>query len=306
MSVFCIIPLMLGIGLGDHYLNDGAWLPHLGLASLFLPLYLLFFELPHIISSFVSFVDKEYVRFYARHLFLGLPLLLAVFSLLLWWNSEVAIVIYLVATTYHVLRPQTGIALMFGVPKDRRHQIWSLLTIIVASVMYLTVVAPHVIGPSFVTTLSYLVVVLLGALCVSSVFVARVSPPGMAQVYILATTFMLVGSYALVEYGYIFLAIFAVRFIHDVTAFLFYITHEMNRNQGTIQNWLYTVLPLVPRSLMVAVPALGIGIGLALRETITDAEALFIVIMILAMVHYYLESIMWKRGSLHRRYVKVV
>jgi hypothetical protein len=141
---------------------------------------------------------------------------------------------------------------------------------------------------------------------VVSLVIASRTTGWQGRVYVLALPLMLIGSYYLLVIGYLFLSIFILRFVHDITAFIFYITHEVNRNREGVKNWLYKLVPFVPGALFVVVPAFGIGFGLVLREVFTSYEAIFIVSMVLAMTHYYLESIMWKRESLHRQYVKVM
>jgi hypothetical protein len=306
LGVFLVVPLCFFLGLYDYYFGGRALLPYMGLTSLLLPLYLLFFELPHIISSYVGFFDREYLGFYRRHLLLWLPIMLIGFAFLIAWQLSVAIVLYLVATMYHVMRQQTGIALLFGVPKARLFHAWSWLTIVITTMMYLTLGVPELVGPILTQWAYQVSVVFLAILGLLSLFLAHRSKSASARFYIGMTWLMLVASYSLLVLGYLFLAIIMIRVIHDVTAFLFYITHEINRNQTTVQNWLYRLVPGIPKALYVVVPALGVGVGLALRESVTSAEAIFIVSMFLALVHYYLESIMWKRDSLHRKYVRVV
>lgn len=306
LAIFAIVPIIFFLGLINYYYYDASFLPYMGMTSFLLPLYLLFFELPHIITSFIGFLDREYVVFYARHLFIWLPLILAGFSLLVWWQITLAIVLYLVATTYHVMSQLTGISLMFGIPKNTVYQVWSWMAIFIATFIYLAIAAPHLVGDKFtdlVFTATIGALTIFGLLCAYMVYQVKSFA---AKTYIVMTLLMLVCSYILVTIGYIFLAIFMIRFIHDITAFLFYVTHEMNRNQKEIKNYLYRLIPYLPKSLMIVVPAIGVGIGLALRETITGVEAIFIVSMLLAIIHYYLESIIWRRGSLHRQYVKVI
>ncbi len=305
LMVFAIVPLCFFLGIFDYYVRDGSLLPYMSLTSLLLPLYLLFFELPHIISSYIGFFDKEYVRFYARHLFLWIPLLLGGFALLLSLNLTVAIIFYLVATMYHVMRQQTGIALMFGVLKSNLYQAWTWTALVIITTIYLTLVVPSLVGPVFVTVAHNLTVFSLILFGLISGVLAYQAPNSSARFYVIMAWVMLIVSYILLSLGYLFLAFFMIRFIHDVTAFLFYITHEINRNQIAVKNMLYKLLPLIPKALYVVVPAFGIIVGLVLRGVITNTEALFVVGMFLAFVHYYLESIMWKRESLHRQYVKV-
>jgi hypothetical protein len=306
LLVLAATPLMFLAGVANYYLAEASWLPYMGLASFLLPLYLLFFELPHILSSFIGFFDREYVRFYRRQLFFWLPMFLGGFAVLIWWNLMVAIVLYLVGTTYHVMRQQTGIALMFGVRKDRWHALWSWSAVLVTAIVYLTVGAPEVLGDVYMSYLHQITTLLLGVVAVVSLVIMSRTAGWQGRVYVLALPLMLIGSYYLFVIGYLFLSIFILRFVHDITAFIFYITHEVNRNREGVKNRLYKMVPFVPKALFVVVPAFGVGLGLVLREVFTSYEAIFIVSMLLAMTHYYLESIMWKRESLHRQYVKVV
>ena len=76
MAVLLIVPAVAAFGAWDIFINEGQLKPYLRFDSLFLPLYLLIFELPHVIASFFGFFQKEYARHYKRHLFFGLPLLI--------------------------------------------------------------------------------------------------------------------------------------------------------------------------------------------------------------------------------------
>lgn len=53
LAVYLIVPVLLIIALIDIGYFGGALLPYMGIGSLLIPLYLLFFELPHIIASFL-------------------------------------------------------------------------------------------------------------------------------------------------------------------------------------------------------------------------------------------------------------
>lgn len=306
LVVLAIVPVCLFVGLFDYYVKGGSLLPYMSLTSLLLPLYLLFFELPHIISSYIGFFDKEYIWFYAQHIFLWIPLLLGGFALLLFWNLTVAILLYLVVTMYHVMKQQAGIVLMFGVLKSRLYHFWTWTAISIITAQYLTQVAPHLLDQAFVNMVQQFTVASLILFGVISVMLAYQAPNASARFYVMMTWFMLVAACTLLSVGYLFLAFFMIRFIHDITAFLFYISHEINRNQTVVRNILYKLIPFVPKVLYIVVPAVGVVTGLILRGLITNTEALFIVGMYLGFIHYYLESIMWKRNSLHRQYVKVL
>jgi hypothetical protein len=306
LSIFLVIPFVLAVGLWDHFFNNSGLLPYLGISTIFLPLYVLVFETPHIIASFIGFVDKEYVRHYRRHLVLGIPLMAISFLCLVWFNFTIAVSVYLAVTTYHVIRQQTGIALMFGILKSKWHSYWSWFLVINATIVYASLMLPDIIIgliPSFIFILVVTTLVLM-LVCSGGLIHQTDSRQGIW--YIILTMAMVATGYLMLWFGYIFLAVFVVRFVHDITAFLFYITHEVNRNKEQIKNSLYKVVPLMPFSLIIIVPLFAIFIGLLLRESIPGVENTFVVLMLFGFTHYYLESIMWKSSSPHRQQVKVV
>ncbi len=306
LGLFLIVPLVLLVWSWDMTFNDRGLLPSLGPASLFLPLYLLIFEMPHIFASFVGFMDKEYVAHYRTHLMVGIPLMLTGFFSLLWFDITTAVAVYLAVTMYHVMRQQTGIALMFGVPKNKWHERWAWSLVLSTAVMYVAIMLPRFVEDINTSYLVFFIVATLIAALISGGFLARTTSSRWGISYIALTLLMVITSYTVLWFGYFFLAIFVARFIHDVTAFLFYITHEMNRNKDLVRNFLYQAIPLLPLSLILVVPLIAIFLGVFLRESISNTELLFALIMTFGFIHYYLESVMWKRGSPHREFVKVV
>jgi len=306
LGLFAVVPLVLLVWFWDITFNDYGLLPYFGLASLFLPFYLLIFEMPHIFASFVGFFDKEYATHYRTHLMVGIPLLLVGFYLLLQFDYMTAVAVYLAATMYHVMRQQTGIALMFDVPKNKWHERWAWSLVCSTAAMYVVIILPSFFGNVQASYLSAFILATLAIALVSGGVLAYTTHSRKGVAYIALTLLMVITSYTVLWFGYIFLAVFVARFIHDVTAFLFYITHEMNRNNDQVKNMLYTFIPLLPLSLIVIVPLIAIFSGVLLRESITSPELVFTFIMLFAFTHYYLESIMWKCNSPHRKYVKVV
>lgn len=306
LSIFLVVPSVLLVWAWDMFFNNQGLLPFLGLASLFLPLYLLVFEMPHIIASFVGFADKEYIKHYRAHLLYGMPLLLVGFLCLLWVDFTTAVAVYLAATMYHVIRQQTGIGLLFEVPRNNWFHGWSWSLVLSVAAAYVVTVLPRFVQDleaSQVTTF-IMSTFALAIFCGGVLMTKTKSRVGVW--YIVLTMVLFATSYVMMWFGYVFLAIFVGRFVHDITAFLFYITHEMNRNSGQIKNVLYTFVPLLPLSLIVVVPLFAILLGLFLRESISNTQILFTVIMLLAFMHYYLESVMWKRNAPHRQFIRVV
>ncbi|MCA9354129.1 MAG: hypothetical protein KC877_01265 [Candidatus Kaiserbacteria bacterium] len=304
LGVFIIIPLVLAVGLYDYFLNDQAWQPYFSLYSLLLPLYLLFFELPHILASFAGFADGEYARHYRKHLLIGLPVMLLLFGVFAWHYYLFAIGLYLAITIYHVIRQQTGIAHMFGVPKGRWHSVWSWSIVIGGALLFMQLVESRI--DQALAWLWPVGTSILAIGFIAGVGLIKETKSRLGVWYVVATLAMVLTSFLFVQLQYAFLAVLVVRFVHEVTAFMFYITHEMNRNAETIKNKLYKWLPLLPVSLVIVIPLFAIFGGAVVRNSISDPKILYMVVMSIALIHYYMESIMWKRDSLHRQYVQVV
>jgi len=112
-------------------------------------------------------------------------------------------------------------------------------------------------------------------------------------------------SYLFILTGYIFLAFFAVRFIHDLSAFAFYATHDQNRNSTQRKNYIYKLLEIVPLPVLILTPLVAVGFAYLARVTTDGLTIGYVVLVLLGMSHYYLESIMWKRDTPHRKHISV-
>lgn len=304
MSVFLIVPLVAFFGFWDWNYNDQALLPVLGIDTLYLPLYLLIFGLPHILASLFSFFDKEYFSHYKKHLIIFFPILFLLLQFIISFNYNLAVSLFLIATVYHVIRQQTGISLMYGVPKNNWFIWWNWSLIIAVSIMYLTTVQVGALD-SVIKSAQYLFNVTFALAGLVSYLLIQKTKELQGKIFVFLTYLMVVTSFTLTNFGYVFLAILVIRFLHDVPAFMFYISHEVNRNKFKINNLIYKAVPLVPMSLIIFVPAFAVFMGVFFRETVTDPKIYFSILATVSVFHYYIESIIWKRNSLHRKYVSV-
>lgn len=303
--VYGIVPLALAVYLVDQWFLSAQLLPFLGLSTLLLPLYLVFFELPHIIASLLGFVDRSYVRHYRWQLLLGLPLLIGSVVTLWHWNREVVILLYVFYTMYHVIKQIGGIGLLLGAGRTlvQRWWVWSL--IISTSLAFGLVIYPGSITDWLHGTLSYLVLLsCLAATVLGGVYAFRTEEP-LARSFIVATVCLFLASYFLILEKYIFLSFFMIRFVHDISAFLFYVTHEHNRNSDVVRNGLYYLKRLMPFPVYLQVLVISIGGAFLIRTVLFSTEVALMVMLGLAFAHYYLEGIMWKRNSPHRQYVRL-
>jgi hypothetical protein len=139
---------------------------------------------------------------------------------------------------------------------------------------------------------------------VSMFLMIKSSAPKVRLYIFLVSSFFLV-SYYFVLAGYIFFAVLAFRFVHDVSAFAFYITHDYNRNLSENKNWFYKVTSFLPLPIILLTPILAFGFAYLLRSVTGGIAIGYSIIILVSMCHFYLESVMWKRNSPHRQYVLV-
>ncbi len=305
LSVYLIIPVLLGIVLADMFLFDHFLQPYVGIDALFFPLFLLLFNLPHIIASFFSFVDTEYVRYYRRHLFVYLPMLLVGTALLLWYDYLWGLVFFLINDMWHGVRQQVGISLILGSKPGHIHRLWTLAPFVMGSIAYVYMLRPDAFPDDLLPYLSP--VLFIGAILTLLTMAAKLwTSPSSVRWYIFAVSMMFIVNYFFILTDYIFFTILAFRFVHDITAFAFYITHDHNRAKSGHRNYLYQLISRIPKHVIVLTPVLGISLAYLITTSANQLAVGYSIVILICMSHFYLESVMWKRGSPHREFVKVV
>ena len=115
------------------------------------------------------------------------------------------------------------------------------------------------------------------------------------------------------------MAILMPRLVHDITAYSFYVTHDVNRHGVRPQNGLFKVAHSLRVPVFVVLPALSFVLTYLLQaygDALVDflAQSLFSVhiykaitlglIGYLALMHYYTESFVWAANSPLRKYIR--
>ena len=311
LAVYAIIPLSVLVLLADYFLFGHAirnFLPYGPPEQLVW--WTLVFNLPHIVGSFVTYADRDYLKSYrgslAKGVLVSAVLLLACgFA----FGDQGQFVLFALYTMYHVLMQQYGIALMLlKRGPDWSFRIWKWLTIAGAGLIYLYVYSYT--GREYALFgigLDDVGVALFTAGCIGGIpmLVSALRSTAASRVskwYFVATYLLGPASLAAYFAGYTFLLVLIPRFTHDVTAFIVYAVHDHNRNREACKNFLYKPvrglkIPVLFLNFPVAVL---ISAGLTMTQTSNIFMAYFVTIII--FLHYYMEGHMWKRGSLHRQY----
>lgn len=261
----------------------------------------LFFMLPHIFASLFTFFDRDYVLAYRRRLGISLPLILAAAILFpLLFGYGLFMLLIAVYTVYHLMGQQTGIAALLARHKSWRHEAWRWSSFLALGVLYVVIMVGN---PGLAQGLRPWIPWILGGFLATAVLVARQSRTGMGTAYIAANSTMIVACYGLYLANLPFFMILVPRFVHDVTAFFFYVTHNTNRNRERPRNLVSRLRLAVDLPESIWTPATGILCTAFV--TFVLKEYLVFILSFLALFHYYWEGVMWKHGSPHRQQIYV-
>lgn len=309
LSIYGIIPLVLVFMLGDYLLfglrlsrslpsdpQSTGWLNML-------------FMLPHVIASVFTFVDREYLSAYATRLAVSSSVIAGlIFVVPLAMGVGATVLILALYTAYHQIAQQTGIASMIARNRSFMHMTWKWMGfVILATVFFLALLADNPYVQALALKSPVFKVVSFGfvfAFVIAGILTARQSKTGIGVKFVGINTLMLVFHCLLFIFGFNFFMILIPRIVHDITAFAFYVSHNMNRNQGEQRNVLARVFSKIPAPEYVVTPAMALLASVAMTTFLPKGLLLFSVLF-LAFFHYYWEGVMWKKGAPHRNHIYV-
>ncbi|MDI1302913.1 MAG: hypothetical protein PSX71_13490 [bacterium] len=261
----------------------------------------MFFMLPHIFASLFTFFDAEYVAYYgvqlARSVVVILAIIISVFTLRAFAPFMLIISIY---TVYHLVSQQTGIAAMLARNATPMYKIWKWVTFFALTIVYLAAIIGDQRLKVFLTGILPWFYVLYSLL---AYFTAKKVLDKIGFYYTCANSVMIIFSCVLYAYNFSFFMIFIPRFVHDVTAFFFYISHNANRNSAGSKNMISRLGVRLGLPEYFYTPA--VGILCTVIVTLFFKKYMIVLLSFMALFHYYWEGRMWKRGTPHRRYIHI-
>ncbi|MFZ2727418.1 MAG: hypothetical protein WAX77_14280 [Methylococcaceae bacterium] len=320
LSLYAIIPLCLGL----YWLDSAFWHYALrdGLPSnpkQFL-LFQILFGTPHIIASSILLVSNgDYLRLYQGKL-VWMSLALAVFfgvgSLFISYRAFYILVA--MWTVFHVLKQQLGVAQ--GVCRLPQKAFYLLVTLSVTAgcFIYLAIFLKNGLDAEQTVWVRHIAASLCALLVVSAVFCQRYVSGLLGKAFLWANVLLVVSSFYLYAQQYAFFAILMPRLVHDATAYIFYITHDVNKHAEKPQNALYRlasrchihnflILPLLSFSLAFVLQAYGDAFFALISQSLFGATIPKVITVgllgYLALMHYYTESFTWKGDSPYRRFI---
>ncbi len=297
LAIYLLLPLVLVIIAVDHFVFHDAlkhFLPHRPETLLW---YALIFNLPHILTSFFGFADKAYLNFYRMRLGIGIPIIAALAFLLPWLNIFSAIYALILYTLYRNVSQQTGITTSLMQYRDWKVQLWRFTNILLGLYLYFLVYPP--VAMKLLRDYALPITITLFVFsCALTLLIVRKSKTQAGVLYAFGTAGIAgVGIFSFFT-GYLFFVATTLRVIHDLTAFIFYITHDRNRNREVMHNVLYRFILPDTQWFIVGIPLLAILLTYVAQAGGTSMviQAFFFV----SVTHFYIEGFMWKNGTPHR------
>lgn len=320
LGIYAVLPLCLLAMLADRLF----WSDTLSSALPKTPesffVFQLLFGTPHIIaSSVILFTNGDYLRAYSVRLTIFTLLILLFFgigSLYIPFNVFLALVG--AATVIHVIKQQVGIGKGLCRLSGAIYHVWGWSLIVFGSILYYSLYTDgnySSVPPVWVHTILWLLAGLIMALTLACH--SRIKT-GIGRLYLWSNALMVLQSGLFYSQGYSFLAILGPRLVHDITAFTFYLAHDLNRHRAEPQNLLYRlasklrlgifwVCPLVAMLLTYLIgrfadPVAEIVLKPVLGYHLPYATS-FLFIGYLGLIHYYTESFTWRQDSPYRRHL---
>ncbi len=320
LSLYLIIPLCLALQLMDVGLWQGYLKAHLPTSPSQFLLFQILFGTPHIIASTLVLVsNNDYWRHYQRKILVMTVALAAFFGVGSLFIPYKALYVLVAAwTVLHVLKQQHGVARgVCRLPAWAYHLLlW--LSVVAGIFIYIGIFLKNSLDAQQVEWLKHII----GGLCIglagSALLCQRYVKTTFGKIFLWANVLLILVSFYLYAQQYYFLAILMPRLVHDVTAYIFYVTHDYNKHNLQPQNSLYRFSTACHLPIMLVLPVLSFAITYILQaygdawanhlaEFFLGTEVRKVVslglIGYLGLMHYYTESFTWKQDSPYRQFI---
>ncbi|MFN3580687.1 MAG: hypothetical protein ACK4VV_09475 [Pseudomonas sp.] len=314
LALYAIIPISLVLVLLDALVFQGRalyqYLPH---QPENWPFWTVIFGLPHIIASLITMADKEYLGHYRRSLLWPMLIFAGIASAGHFGPQPVSYNLLFVFlafyTIYHVLAQQLGLTLMMmGIPPGRTFKYWKWISVFAGFAIYINVYGEQYMGHFDLGGLSLydLLTYTAALLCAAQLVLAiRLTPQAKHRIgvwYLWGNVALLLSALLINEIGYTLFVILIPRIIHDVTAYMVYITHDRNRNKTQPVNLIYRITHFSRLSPILLLPILSVLIAFILTSH-QHYPIISIAILTVSFLHYYFEGFIWRGPNPHRQYV---
>ncbi|CAG7857614.1 hypothetical protein MCAMS1_02509 [biofilm metagenome] len=320
LLLYWIIPLTLVLQNLDHWVWQDYLKHNLPSSPYHFVLFQILFGTPHIVASNILLVsNKEYLHHFRTQISL-MTLAIAIAYVLGNMLLPYRLLYILVAawTVFHVLKQQYGVARGVCQLPDNVFKLLLWLSVLAGVAIYLGIflrsglTADQAFWVKRVATLGCLLLFVAGFVNQHHVTTTFGRQFYWANIFLVLTSF-----YLYMQEQYL-MAILVPRFVHDATAYMFYVTHDYNKHRQQPQNAFYrcaarinchifVVLPVVSFALAFVLQAYGDEWVSWLTRQLIGVEFSKVVTLsflgYLALMHYYMEGLTWQKDSPYRKYI---
>lgn len=253
--------------------------------------FIIIFNLPHIILSFYPLFRKKVWEEVREKTLYGIAAISAITFLGVMFAPRLLFTFIIIATAYHVARQQIGITLLSlstGAHKDMWKWIWGFVALETLSYLVALENTPTTVSLHIFSVLIFMLYTY--KFSKDSAFTRE------DRIKILGTTGTLVLTLPFLVFGYIGVVFFMKRAFHDLSSFTLYTLRDMHLD-GLTLSWKNLL-----KASIYPISAIVICV-LFLNQYYQTSLAM---LSMFALSHYYLESYLWKRGTISTRAFKEV
>ncbi|MDC9728334.1 MAG: hypothetical protein PSN04_03260 [Methyloprofundus sp.] len=321
LSLYAIIPLCLALQLLDSFALNGVLLSYLPSSPSHFLLFQVIFGTPHILASTILLAsNREYVHFYHKKILLMTLAIILFFAVA---NQTLSyLTLYLLVTSwtvYHVLKQQHGVGRgAYSLPT------WAFYLLLWLSIsaglsIYIGIFLKNTLSIEQAEWVKVLASSLVFGLFLATLFCQRYMKSTFSAVFMWANSALIFASFYLYMANYSFLAILIPRLVHDATAYIFYITHDVNKHKKQAQNSIYRWAKKIKLNIFLVLPLLSFLLTYLLQvygdQSVNFISQFFFgteikkaitlgFIGYCSLMHYYTEAFTWKYGSPYRQYIR--
>jgi hypothetical protein len=320
LGLYAIIPVCLLLQCFDSWFWQDYLRDNLPSSPYHFVLFQILFGTPHIVASNILLVsNKDYLKHYRQHIIL-MTVAIAVAYILgnMLLPYRLLYIFVAVWTVYHVLKQQYGIARGVCQLPESVFSLLLCLSVAAGVAIYIGIFLRDSLGADQAYWIKQAAVLGCLLLLVAAFVYQHFVTTAFGRWFYWSNVFLVLTSFYLYQQQHYFMAILVPRFVHDATAYLFYVTHDYNKHNRHPQNAIYRysaacgihtflVLPCLSFFLAFALQAYGDDLVNLVTRYVLGTEFYKVITLgflgYLALMHYYMEGLTWQKDSLYRKFI---
>jgi hypothetical protein len=320
LGLYSIIPVCLILQAFDGWFWQDYLRQNLPSSPYHFVLFQILFGTPHIIASnLVLVTNRDYFKHFQRHI-IGMTLMIALayFVGKLFIPYRALYVTVAVWTVYHVLKQQYGVAKGLCQLPDWVFRLLLYISVVTGVVIYVGIFLRNSLTPVDMLWLKNVAILGCGLLLLAGLFCQNWVANAFGRWFYWANILLVITSFYLFYQQYYFMAILVPRFVHDATAYIFYVTHDYNKHSKLPQNGIYRYALHCHLHIFLVLPTISFLLAFLLQAYGDDAVNIMSRYLLgteyykaitlgflgyLGLMHYYMEGLTWQKDSPYRKHI---